>query len=323
MYTSSDDADDGYYDNYISRALLCTGPVNQRDFTIQDALNIGLKPNHNSDGRGCFICPLGCLYVPAGHPQREEFHEALLTITNKGSHPIYVNLPFFELSPWKIHTIKRMYKEEESNTDYIIDILHTISLNHLPHEVETFVRNCDTTNNQYKWTLIDFFDRVRVSGVQLGHLDFFLELSASPEGWKRWQAKKQELLDELIAGDEYDPLDPSQRHLESRLRKGLLKDYVNYNDYNPFDTSDLPKHEPAKPKPAATYTPLDDVEDGYDDNCVSSALHRHVESRLQKELQKAVKDYVNYNEYDPCDTSEQQKLRKRKAPPPPPPHHLH
>ena len=54
MYTSSDDADDRYYDNYISRALLYgTGLVNKRDFTIQDAENIGLKPNYTSDGRGC------------------------------------------------------------------------------------------------------------------------------------------------------------------------------------------------------------------------------------------------------------------------------
>ena len=99
-YTSLDDVQDGHNDNYISRALLRgTGPVNQRDFTIHDAMNIGLEPNYNSDGRGCFICPLGCLYVPASHPQREEFHEALLRIANKGSHPIYVNLPFFELSP--------------------------------------------------------------------------------------------------------------------------------------------------------------------------------------------------------------------------------
>ena len=66
-----------------------TGPFNQQDLTIQDAVNMGLRPNYKSDGRGCFICPLGCLYVPAGHRQREEFHEALLTIAKKGSPPIY------------------------------------------------------------------------------------------------------------------------------------------------------------------------------------------------------------------------------------------
>ena len=93
-----------------------------------------------------------------------------------------------------------MYKEEESNTDYIIDILHTISLNHLPHKVETFVRNCDTTNNQYKRTMTDSFDCVRVSGVHLGNLDFFLELLASPKEWKGWQAKnKNYLINSLLA----------------------------------------------------------------------------------------------------------------------------
>ena len=112
-----DNNNDWYYYNYISRGLCGTGPVKQQDFTIHDAVNIGLTPNYNYDGRGCSICPLGCLYVPASHPRREEYHEALLTIANKGSHPIYVNLPFFELSPWKIDTIKRMYKEGQSNPD--------------------------------------------------------------------------------------------------------------------------------------------------------------------------------------------------------------
>ena len=67
MYTSSDDDGDGYYDSYISRVELCgTGPANQQDSTIQDAVNIGLQPNYKSDGRGCLICPLGYLYIPAG-----------------------------------------------------------------------------------------------------------------------------------------------------------------------------------------------------------------------------------------------------------------
>mmetsp|Transcript_38702 Transcript_38702/g.44222 ORF Transcript_38702/g.44222 Transcript_38702/m.44222 type:complete len:233 (-) Transcript_38702:153-851(-) len=101
-YMSFDAVQDRHDDNYISRALFRgTGPVNQRDFTIQDAVNIGLQPNYNSNGKGCFICPLGCLYVPASHPQKEEFHEALLTIANKGSHPIYVNLVFLNYHPTK------------------------------------------------------------------------------------------------------------------------------------------------------------------------------------------------------------------------------
>ena len=178
MYTLLDDDNDGYYDNYISRALLCdTGPVNQQDFTIQDAVNMGLRPNYKSDERGCFICPLGCLYVTACHPQREEFHEALLTIANKGSHPIYVNLTFFELSPNKIHVIKSI-NTKENLTDYVIHILHNISLNHLPHEVEMFVRNCDTTKHQYdQCTLLGSSDCLMGSSgnpaINLGNLDFF------------------------------------------------------------------------------------------------------------------------------------------------------
>ena len=73
---------------------------------------MGLKPDYRSNGRGCWICPLGCMYVPGGHSQREEIHEALLTFANKGSHPNYVNLPFFDLSPNKIHAIKSIKTTE-------------------------------------------------------------------------------------------------------------------------------------------------------------------------------------------------------------------
>ena len=119
---------------------------------------MGLLPNHKSHERGCWICPLDCLHVPAAHPQKEEFHEALLTFANKGSHPIYVNLPFFELSPNKIHAIKSI-KTTENLTEHIIRILHNISINHLPYEVEMFVRNCDTTKHQYtQCTLIGSSD---------------------------------------------------------------------------------------------------------------------------------------------------------------------
>ena len=257
-------------DNYISRALCTTGPVNQHDFTIHDAVNIDLRPNYNSDGRGCWICPLGCLYVPASHPRREEFHEALLTIANKGSHPIYVNLPFFELSPKKIYAIKSMYQEEKLNTDYIIDILHYISLNHLPHEVESFVRNCDDTKRTYhQYTLLGSSDGLMDSSVMdglmdssgtsatnLNNLDFFLELSTTTE--------------EVI-----------------------------YNEYDPLE-----------PEPAV------------DDDSISVSLYRHVKSRLQKESQKAVKDWEDCNDYDSdsSDASEQDEhfhheSRKRKSPP--------
>ena len=206
-----------YYDNYISRGLCGTGPVNQQDFTIQDAANMGLRPNYKSDGRGCWIFPLGCLYVPSGHPRREEFHEALLTIANKGSHPIYVKLTYFELSPDKIHAIKSI-NTTENLTEYIIHILYNISINHLPHEVEMFVRNCDTTKHQYnQCTLIGSSDcLLGYSGTlannwNLGNLDFFLELTATPEEWKGWLAIKQKLLDELIANKDYEPLNALER----------------------------------------------------------------------------------------------------------------
>ena len=89
---------DGYYDNYILRGLCGTGPVNQQDFTIQDAVNIGLSPKYESKGH-CWICPLGCLYVPSGHPKRELMQEILLLFANKGTHPIYINLPFLNYHP--------------------------------------------------------------------------------------------------------------------------------------------------------------------------------------------------------------------------------
>ena len=115
-------------------------------------------------------------------------------------------------------------------------MLHNISLNLLPHKVETFVRNCDTTKHQYKCTLIDSSDRLWVSssnqGINLSNLnlDFFSKLTATPKDWPRYLASKQELLDKLIAHEDYDPLDPSQRRLESRLHKSLSHNYVNYND---------------------------------------------------------------------------------------------
>ena len=72
-------------------------------------------------------------------------------------------------------------------------------------------------------------------------------------------------------------------------------------------------HKPA----AATYTSLDEEEDGYNDNSKSSTLYRHVKARLQKELQKAVKDWEDYNDYDPFDAPNcpNHKSRKWKAPP--------
>ena len=147
MYTSSDDNDDGYYNNYISRGLCGTGPVNQQDFTIQDAINIGLSPKCMSEGH-CWICPLGCLYVPTSHPKREYIQKKLLVFANEGTHPIYTNLLFFELSPMKIHAIKSLNSSPEPVEDIIL-ILEPLSMNHLPCEVKTFVKNCDITAHQY------------------------------------------------------------------------------------------------------------------------------------------------------------------------------
>ena len=47
---------------------------------------------------------------------------------------------------------------------------------------------------------------------------------------ERLASKEEELLDELIADNDYDPLNPSQRRLKSRLRKGLRK--VPPNDFS-------------------------------------------------------------------------------------------
>ena len=157
MYTSSDDSDDGFFDNYISRGLCGTGPVNQQDFTILDALNIGIRPYSCPKGH-YWICPLGCLYVPCSHPDREKIQEELLIFANKGTHLLYINLSFFELSPMKIHALKSLSSSDEfSEVGYgkteiaedIIDILKTLSMNHLPYEVKMFVKNCDITKHQY------------------------------------------------------------------------------------------------------------------------------------------------------------------------------
>ena len=123
MYTSSDDNDDGYFDNYISRGLCGTGPVNKQDFTIQDALNIGLRPYSCPEGH-CWICPLGCLYVPRSHPDKEKIQEELLLFANKGTHPIYIDLPFFELSPMKIHALKSL-SSSKVGTQEIVDGMST------------------------------------------------------------------------------------------------------------------------------------------------------------------------------------------------------
>ena len=167
MYTSSDDNDDGYYDNYISRGLCGTGPVNQQDFTIQDAVKNGLWPKYASDGH-CWICRSGCLYLPRSHPEREKIQEELLLFANRGTHPIYTKLLIYELSPMKIHSIKSLSSLDEmlevgyGITDLvedIIGILDLLSMNHLPREVKMFVKHCDITTHEYsQHTLIGASD---------------------------------------------------------------------------------------------------------------------------------------------------------------------
>ena len=137
MYTSSDD-DDRFYDDYISRGLCGTGPINKQEFSILDAVNIGLAPK---SGGQCWICPLGCMYVPLNHPDREQVQDTLLKIANKGIHPMYPNLPFFELSRRKILQLATVhYKIMIAGP--IIEMLENISMNKLPPEVKQFVNNC-------------------------------------------------------------------------------------------------------------------------------------------------------------------------------------
>ena len=117
----------------------------------------------------------------AGHPQKDEFHEALLNIANKGLHPIHVNLTCFELSPNKTYAIKSIKHTTKNWTEYIIHLLHNISLNRLQHEVEMFVRNCDITEHQYKRTLIGSSGRLKISHHSILNLDFFLNSQQQPK----------------------------------------------------------------------------------------------------------------------------------------------
>ena len=141
------------------------------------------------------------------------------------------------------------------------NILYNISLNQLPHKVKIFVRNCDTTKHQYnQCTLICSSDCLLGYGGtpannwNLGNLDFFIELTATPEEWKDWLASKQKLLDELIADKDYDPLNALERRLVSSLRKGLSAD----DDYESFNAS--PKRLPHESRKRQLESPL-----GYDD----------------------------------------------------------
>ena len=108
-----------------------------------------------------------------------------------------------------------------------------------------FVRNWDTTKYQYnQCTLIGFSDCLLGYSVNpatnLGNLDFFLELTSILEEWKSWLASKQELLDELIADNDYDSLNPLQRWVESRLREGLREEPLDDFSDNGDKAADKP-----------------------------------------------------------------------------------
>ena len=199
MYTLLDD-NDGYYDNYISRRLCGTGPVNQQDFTIQDAVHIGLSPKQKSEGH-CWIFLLGCLYVSSGHPYKKIIQENLFSFANKGTHPIYTNLLVFELSPMKIHAIKSLHSSKiwgdiPEIVESIIHILEALSMNHLPCEVNFFVKNCDITAHQYnQHTLIGASDSMQgFRGATFSNiLDFLDDFHGCPdlEGWRARQQKTE------------------------------------------------------------------------------------------------------------------------------------
>jgi len=143
----------------------------------------------------------------------------------------------------------------------IIGILDQLSMNHLPREVEMFVKHCNITTHQYNQrTLIGASDSLL--GFRVKHFGNMNIYNYHNPEWDNWIARQQKT-----------------------------------------------EPEPA----AATYTSLDNKEDGYDDNSISNALHCHVKLRLQKEFQKARKDWEDYNDYDSLDVSKQHKSKKRKA----------
>ena len=80
MYTSGDEVNN-FYDNYLSRTK-----ETQKEFSIDDAISIGLQPKNKGH---CWICPLGCIYVPSQHPNLDEIHSLLDIIANIGFHPVF------------------------------------------------------------------------------------------------------------------------------------------------------------------------------------------------------------------------------------------
>ena len=150
MY-SSGNIDDGFYDNYLSRTN-----ETQKEFSINDAISIGLKPKNKGH---CWICPLGCIYVPSQHPNIHKIHGLLEIIDNIGFHSTFNKnyltyrdddphneLTWYELSPEKIYALK---SAEKIAIFEILSTLEVISMNIVPPEVKTFVRLCNPKDHKY------------------------------------------------------------------------------------------------------------------------------------------------------------------------------
>ena len=136
-----------YKDNFASalaRGVFGTGPINKHEFSILDAINIDLIPKPEGQ---CWICPLGCMYVPLNHPDLEQVQATLLKMANKGTHPMYPNLPFFELSKRKILQLATVHHKIMIASP-IIEIVENISMNKLPKEVKWFVSSCDNPDTE-------------------------------------------------------------------------------------------------------------------------------------------------------------------------------
>ena len=102
----------------------------------------------------CWICPLGCLFVPSRHPHHQHLCDKLLIFANKGSHPVFrLHQTVFELCPHKIHRLKQTFPKA---VPLILLTLEGLSLNEVAPEVKLFVRLCDTTAHQYEHCLTDF-----------------------------------------------------------------------------------------------------------------------------------------------------------------------
>ena len=247
MYTSLDDDDDGFYDNYISRGLCGTGPINNQEFSILDAIQIGLAPK---SGGQCWICPLGYMYVPLNHPDREQVQATLLKIANKGTHPMYPNLPFFELSKQKILQLATVHFEIMIASP-IIEMLENISMNKLSKEVKWFVSSCNNLDID-QCTLIGSSDSPPMCCTTDDFYDlYFLSDEPPPtEGYANYNKKQIELCAAMLRNDTDDAV--------RAVYDGFGLDFVSDDDNDPA---------------VSEATPDDDNEDinfSYDDDVIEA-----------------------------------------------------